>query len=104
MNYTVREEAGARVVALAGQFTFDATDDFRAVIDELEGGRVQRCVLEMSGLDFIDSAGLGLLVLANAAAGRKGIALSMRHPRGQVREMIEIAEFQTIIPCEFEPA
>ncbi len=47
------------------------------------------------------SAGLGLLVLANNAANRAEAKLKMKHPRGQVREMIEISEFHTIISCEF---
>jgi anti-anti-sigma factor len=101
MNYTVRDENGIREVDLMGQLTFDATESFREVIDSLERDHVKTCLLNMNGLDFIDSAGLGLLVLAHASAGRAGIPLSMRHPHGQVREMIEIAEFHTIIPCEF---
>jgi anti-anti-sigma factor len=101
MNYTIRDEDGVREVDLIGQLTFDATDSFREVIDSLDKDKVKACVLDMASLDFIDSAGLGLLVLAHASAGRAGIPLSMRHPRGQVREMIEVAEFHTIIPCEF---
>lgn len=101
MNFTVRDEDGVREVDLMGQLTFDATESFREVIDSLERDKVAACVLNMKGLDFIDSAGLGLLVLAHASAGRAGIPLTMRHPQGQVREMIEVAEFHTIIPCEF---
>lgn len=101
MNFTIRDEDGVREVELVGRLTFDATDNFREVIDSLERDGVKACVLDMKGLDFIDSAGLGLLVLAHASAGRSGIPLSMRHPQGQVREMIEVAEFHTIIPCEF---
>lgn len=101
MNYTIRDEGGVREVGLMGQLTFDATESFREVIDSLERDRVKSCLLDMQGLDFIDSAGLGLLVLAHASAGRAGIPLTMRRPQGQVREMIEVAEFHTIIPCEF---
>jgi anti-anti-sigma factor len=101
MNYTIRDEDGVRDVDLLGQLTFDSTESFREVIDSLERDQMKACRLNMNGLDFIDSAGLGLLVLAHASAGRAGIPLTMRHPQGQVREMIEIAEFHTIIPCEF---
>jgi len=101
MNYTIHDEDGVRAVELIGQLTFDATDSFREVIDSLGNDHIKTCVLDLKALDFIDSAGLGLLVLAHASAGRAGIALSMRHPGGQVREMIEVAEFHTIIPCEF---
>lgn len=101
MNYTIRDEDGVREVGLFGRLTFDATDSFREVIDSLAKDKVKACVLNMGSVEFIDSAGLGLLVLAHASAGRGGVPLTMRHPKGQVREMIEMAEFHTIIPCEF---
>lgn len=101
MNYTVRDQGGVREVDMKGQLTFKANDDFRAIIEGFERDGVTECVLNLGGLDFIDSAGLGLLVLANNAANRASARLMIRHPRGQVRDMIEISEFHTIIPCEF---
>lgn len=101
MNYIVRGEDGQRVVDLIGHLTFEATDGFRDLLAALEEKRTQSCVLNLEQVEFIDSAGLGLLVLANATARRNGMTLSMRSPRGQVREMIEVAEFHTIIPCDF---
>lgn len=101
MNYTVRDAAGVREVELNGQLTFDANDDFRVIIDAFKTDGIAECVLNMGNLDFIDSAGLGLLVLANNAANRSDVRLKLKHPKGQVREMIEISEFHTIIPCEF---
>jgi len=105
MDYTVRDGDGVREVFLKGQLTFEADDDFRKIIGGMEkdrsGAGVPEMVLDMSGLDFIDSAGLGLLVLANNTANRCQVRLKMRGPRGQVREMIEISEFHTLIPCDF---
>lgn len=101
MNYTVRDTGGVREVELNGQLTFDANDDFRLIIEGFQAGGIGECVLNLGNLDFIDSAGLGLLVLANNAANRSSVRLKLKHPRGQVREMIEISEFHTIIPCEF---
>lgn len=101
MDYTVRDGDGVREVFLNGRLTFEADDDFRRILDGMEKDRVAACVLDMGGLDFIDSAGLGLLVLANNTASRCDIRLKMRGPRGQVRDMIEISEFHTLIPCDF---
>ncbi|WP_298380817.1 STAS domain-containing protein [Azospirillum sp.] len=101
MNYTVRDLGGVREVELRGQLTFESNDDFRQIIDGMEKDGIAECVLNLGGLDFIDSAGLGLLVLANNAGHRASVQLKMKHPRGQVRDMIEISEFHTIIPCEF---
>jgi len=101
MIYTVRDQGSVREVDMKGQLTFKANDDFRQIIEGFEKDGIAECVLNLGGLDFIDSAGLGLLVLANNAANRASARLIMKHPRGQVREMIEISEFHTIIPCVF---
>lgn len=105
MDYTVRDGNGVREVFLKGQLTFEADEDFRKIIGGMEmdrtGAGVLEVVLDMGGLDFIDSAGLGLLVLANNTANRSHVRLSMRGPRGQVRDLIEMSEFHTLIPCEF---
>lgn len=101
MNFTVRDDGGVRNIALMGQLTFAATENFREVIAGLERDKVKACALDLGGLDFIDSAGLGLLVLAHAGATHARIDFKITHPKGQVREMIEVAEFHTVIPCEF---
>lgn len=101
MDYTVRDDGGVREVVLNGQLTFEANDDFRRIIDAMQKDGVGECVLDMANLDFIDSVGLGLLVLASNTANRSRIRLTMRGPKGQVRDMIEISEFHTLIPCEF---
>lgn len=101
MNYTVRDQGGVREIDLRGQLTFEANDDFRKIIEGMGKDRIQECVLNLGALDFIDSAGLGLLVLANNTANRSQVRLKLKNPKGQVREMIEISEFHTIIPCDF---
>ncbi len=101
MDYAVRDSGGVRELELRGQLTFEADAGFRQIVEAWEKGGVRECVLNLAAVDFIDSAGLGLLVLANNAARRTDVLLRMKHPRGQVREMIEISEFHTIIPCEF---
>lgn len=103
MEYTITDVDGVREVALSGDLTYESTDTFTALVEALEQDRIAACVLDLGELDFIDSAGLGLLVLTKANTARAGIALSLRNPRGQVLELFELAEFHRIIPCEFVP-
>lgn len=101
MDYTVRDSGGTLELDLRGQMTFEADSGFREILAEWEKGGIAECVLNLSAVDYMDSAGLGLLVLANNVAKRTGVVFRMKHPRGQVRELIEMSEFHTIIPCEF---
>lgn len=101
MDYTVHDNGNLRELELRGQITFEADADFRTILAEWEQGGIADCVLNLSAVDYMDSAGLGLLVMANNAAKQAGVTFRLKHPRGQVRELIEISEFHTIIPCEF---
>ena len=101
MDYTVRDDNGRRWATLRGQLTYDASPALAAIHAGFETGAVRECVLDLEGLDFIDSAGLGLLVVLYNCASRAGVTLKMHRPQGQVREMIELSEFQTFIPCAF---
>lgn len=101
MDYTVRDSGDLRELELRGQITFEADGDFRTILAEWERGGIADCVLNLSAVDYMDSAGLGLLVMANNAAKQAGVTFRLKHPRGQVRELIKISEFHTIIPCEF---
>ncbi|MDR6771889.1 STAS domain-containing protein [Azospirillum sp. BE72] len=101
MDYTVHDSGSLRELELRGQMTFEADGGFREIMAGWEAGGVADCVLNLAAVDYIDSAGLGLLVLANNAARRTGVTFRLKHPRGQVRELIENSEFHTIIPCEF---
>ena len=54
----------------------------------------------MRDLEFIDSAGLGMLFLASDEAGNKNIKITMRNVQGTVQRMLEISQFNEIIPIE----
>ncbi|MGA1859642.1 STAS domain-containing protein [Azospirillum sp. 11R-A] len=101
MDYTVHDSGTLRELEMRGQITFEADTDFRTILAGWEKAGIADCVLNLSAIDYMDSAGLGLLVMANNAARQAGITFRLKHPRGQVRDLIEISEFHTIIPCEF---
>ncbi len=57
-----------------------------------------RCVLAMEGLRTLDFYGLEMLVLMNDMAQAKGVTLTIRQPRGQVKEMLGLTELNRMIP------
>ena len=67
------------------------------IFDQTGGGR---CVLAMEGLRSLDFCGLEILVLLNDMARAKGVTLTIRRPRGQVREMLGLTELNRMIPIE----
>lgn len=100
MDFNLTSEGDTRRVELRGRFTFADNKDFREVVAEMKDGGWRRCVLDMRNLDFIDSAGLGMLLLARDVATDGDIGLIVHGPRGQVRKMLDIAKFDEILTIE----
>ncbi len=88
------------VVALQGAFTFKDHHTFRAVLDLLRdsGGRTH--VLDLSAVGFLDSAALGMLLIAEEEAKGAGLKLTLRKPARQIAELIELAALDTLFTIE----
>ena len=97
MDYNLTTEGDTQRAVLRGRFTFADNKDFREIVSSIRGNGCQRCVIDMSGLEFIDSAGLGMLLLVRDAATDGNVALTLRSPQGQVKKMLDIAKFGEIL-------
>lgn len=55
-------------------------------------------VIDLSGVEFMDSSGLGAMVSALKAAKAKGGDVALLAPQPQVRGLIELTRLQTVFP------
>jgi HptB-dependent secretion and biofilm anti anti-sigma factor len=99
MNYTFAE--GDSRVTLNGRLTFPDHPAFRALTSRLLGSEGHPLALELHELEFIDSAGLGMFLIARDEALRMQRTLILRSPRGQVKRMFELSKFDTLFAIEF---
>ncbi|MTJ80382.1 MAG: STAS domain-containing protein [Telmatospirillum sp.] len=95
MDFEIKDFGGASELWLRGRLTFDANVTFRTIFETLGKKHGQRITADISGLDFIDSAGLGMLLLLKEASGDR---LTLRSPRGQVNRLLSACHFHTIVP------
>jgi anti-sigma B factor antagonist len=70
----------------------------RALLEGREPG--DRVVLDLAGLEFIDSTGLRVIVHAVSAAADGGWELRLRHGRRAVRRVFEISGVADALPFE----
>ena len=101
MAYMIRNLDSSHEVELAG--SFKAPDG--AVVRELlnvfnHAGGGSRCVLAMERLKRVDFYGLEMLILLSDMAQSKDVALTIRRPCGQVKEMLGLTGIDKIIPIE----
>lgn len=97
MDFEFCPTASGLNVALRGRLTFAENGQFRRILGQLgDLAGVPRVVFDLGGVDYIDSAGLGMLLVArDAVAGQKG-RLTLDSARGQVARMLDLARFRDL--------
>jgi anti-anti-sigma factor len=55
------------------------------------GGRWRQVTIDLSGVEFMDSAGLGLLLLLRDQCERYQATVRVKNPQGQVLKMLEVS-------------
>lgn len=99
MEFSQEKTAGGMVMALRGTLTFKDHHTFRSLLDALRGAGSSH-VLDLSGLEFVDSAGLGMLLIADDEARAAGWRLTLRRPSPQAARLFEVAAMDAIFLIE----
>jgi anti-anti-sigma factor len=88
------------IVAMGGDFTFTDHAAFLIIMNRLLATQGTPIVIDLSQLEFIDSAGLGMLLIARDEAGKASRRLTLRGPKGQVQRMFAVTKFATLFAIE----
>ena len=90
--------AGEFCAALWGDIDHHRAAKLRTQLDELIcRERPRRLYLDLSGIDFMDSSGLGLIMGRYTLLGRLGGRLIIEHPSAAARRMITLAAMERVI-------
>ncbi|HEY0833183.1 MAG TPA: STAS domain-containing protein [Azospirillum sp.] len=82
---------------LTGRLEFTDHDRLRDIVALIGKAAGKRFVLDLSGLEFIDSAGLGMLLILQEEADGRNVPMTVRGPRGDVRRSIDLAQLGDIL-------
>ncbi len=87
------------VLSVTGDLDLSSVPSFRRAIRRLEApaGRV---VVDLTGVDLLDSAGIGLLVGARLRVRREGSSLIVRCREGRVAELLRATEVADLLGLE----
>lgn len=96
MNITSETSKGVYTAHLRGKFTFNDSHEFRVILQALNEPGIEEVVVDLSRVEFIDSAGLGMLMLANDESKKKNKALYLRGMDGQVKRIFDLAHFEKL--------
>lgn len=94
MQATVSKEGSKATIKLNGRFDFNTHRDFRAAYEPLvSDGGVREVLVDFSGVDYLDSSALGMLLMLRDKVTGAGKEVSLGNVRGNVKQVLDIANF-----------
>ena len=97
MKYEISNTDDAVTIAIGGQLIYSDTSNFTEILKRVEETVGAACILDLAGLEHIDSSGLRMVLLLHDACKERGAALTIKFAKGHVREMLFHCRFETIV-------
>lgn len=91
----IDRDEGVRL-ALMGELDIAGTAHLLSQVADIPAGRA--LTLDLSGLSFMDSSGLKVLMNLDRRSRREGWALTIENPVGQVLQLFELCGFDQRLP------
>ena len=98
MDYVIKDQGQQSEILLKGRLTFEGNQTFREIYDAVDAVPARAVTLDIAGVDFIDSAGRGMVLLLRDCTKAKGGSLSLRNPAGQVRRLLDVCHMNDLLP------
>lgn len=85
------------VIRIEGRFDFAVHREFREALKAaLANAQAKDVEIDLGAADYMDSSALGMLLLSLENAKEAGKGLSLARPKGEVKQVLEIANFHRL--------
>jgi len=78
------------VVQVNGEIDLASAGDFGAQLSRAIGDGAETVVVDLTDVDFMDSAGVNTILNARALAERAGVRLVLRRPNGEADRILDL--------------
>ena len=95
--------AGGGVLVLVGDLDVRSVSGVREALVQLMETTPGDVVIDVSGVELIDVAGLGMLAAAHRRAEREGRQLFLRGCQGSVRRVLSLTRLGRVLHQDTEP-
>jgi anti-sigma B factor antagonist len=97
IDVIVRGSQGATVVDFHGRLDMHSRWHMKAIINQCCNTEFEHLILNLQGLTFVDSIGLGFLVLCSQQFKELGRRITWIEPQGFVGDLIKNLQLQDLI-------
>jgi len=98
LQISVQEEDTRRVVKLSGECDLATAPQLQETLAPMKGPDVNELIVDLGGLEFMDSTGLGVLVGALKRMRESGGSFKIAGARGAVQRVLQVSGLDRIIP------
>ena len=101
MEVALTKNGTQGVARIAGNFTFPDYVKFKDVLDLTKDENINSILIDVSGLEFVDSAALGMLMILRGDAQKTMKTVSISGMKGQVEKVLKMSKFDTLFNMVF---
>lgn len=98
MQVTTRMQGDVTIAAITGSLDSASSPAAQQALDAAVAGGARKLAVDFTGLDYVSSAGLRVLLGTAKRVKASGGSLRMFGLNASVREVFEISGFATILP------
>ncbi|KHK03883.1 STAS domain-containing protein [Desulfovibrio sp. TomC] len=91
MQFTVSETDQAMVVSLSGEIIMDAVSENKAEVERLAlETAAAGVVVDLSGVSFMDSSGVGFLIGLRRLCQERGKTMAVANPAPPIKKLLDM--------------
>lgn len=100
MRIDIRERDGVVILALQGKLMGGGdAETFKASIYKLIEQGTKKVVVDLHGINWINSTGMGILISGYTTLRRNGGDLRLLHVSDKIRSILYVTKLNTIFKC-----
>ena len=97
MNITVATAGPVGIINMNGRFDFNAHRAFKEAYDPLlQQKGVSSIEIDLSGVEYMDSSALGMLLLLRERSETEGKTVALVRPNNTLLQILDIANFKKL--------
>ena len=97
MKWSERRVEGVVIVDLKGKLTLGAGDvQLRQIIRDVLDRDEKKIVLNLAGVSYMDSAGVGELVASYTTAESRGASMKLLNLTAKIRDLLQFTQLITV--------
>lgn len=93
MKYEISADGPKTRLHIHDEFRSSDRHEFDAIMARLLSGGAREVDVDLEGLEYMDSVGLGLLITLGDRLSANNSSFQVSHPEGAVKDMLELSLF-----------